>query len=309
MRHLFEDDELAAKRVEEIRRIVCSRDDVYQLGVDVPVLDFRGGYDRWSKTYDNPGNPLIHLEQTVVWSIFETITPGMALDAACGTGRHARRMAELGNQVVGVDGSPEMLEKARASLPHAVYVQADIADDVACRSLVATATRRFGRLDILVNNAGTTKVIAHADLDAATDEVWRDIFEVNVLGTWHMIRAAVPSLRSTGAGSIVNITSLAGERPVGSSIPYAVSKAGLNHLTLLLAKVLGPQIRVNAVAPGLIDTPWTASWDAIRKAVQAHAPLRRSGVPADVAEAVLGVIQSDFITGQVLTVDGGLALV
>jgi len=127
MRHLFEDDGLAAERVEEIRRIVCGRDDVYQLGIDVPILDFRSGYDRWSKTYDNPGNPLIHLEQTVVWSIFETITPGMALDAACGTGRHARRLAELGNQVVGVDGSPEMLEKARASLPHAVFHEGDLA--------------------------------------------------------------------------------------------------------------------------------------------------------------------------------------
>jgi ketoreductase RED2 len=196
-----------------------------------------------------------------------------------------------------------------ASLPNAMYVQADIADDVACRSLVAAAMLRFGRLDILVNNAGATKVIPHGDLEAATDEVWQDIFQVNVLGTWHMIRAAVPSLRGNGTGSIVNITSLAGERPVGSSIPYAVSKAGLNHLTLLLAKVLGPQIRVNAVAPGLVDTPWTASWDAIREAVQATAPLRRSGVPADVAEAVLGILRSDFITGQVLTVDGGLALV
>jgi ketoreductase RED2 len=199
-------------------------------------------------------------------------------------------------------------EAVAASLPDAMYVRADIADDSACRSLVAATVRRFGRLDVLVNNAGTTKVIAHADLDAATDEVWRDIFEVNVLGTWHMIRAAVPSLRSSGAGSIVNITSLAGERPVGSSIPYAVSKAGLNHLTLLLAKVLGPHIRVNAVAPGLIDTAWTANWHAMREAVRAQAPLRRSGIPDDVAQAVLGVVQADFITGQVLTVDGGLAL-
>jgi ketoreductase RED2 len=221
----------------------------------------------------------------------------------------ARALAKSGAAVV-VNSATSVAagEAVAASLPDAVYVQADVADDDACRSLVAAATRRFGRLDVLVNNAGTTKVIAHADLDAATDEVWREIFDVNVLGTWHMIRAAVPSLRSSGAGSIVNITSLAGERPVGSSIPYAVSKAGLNHLTLLLAKVLGPQIRVNAVAPGLIDTPWTASWEAMREAVRARAPMRRSGVPDDVADAVLGVIRSGYITGQVLTVDGGLAL-
>lgn len=222
----------------------------------------------------------------------------------------ARELAKCGVAVV-VNSATSVTagEAVAASLSGAVYVQADISDDEACRSLVAATTRRFGRLDILVNNAGTTKVIPHADLDAATDEVWRDILEVNVLGTWHMIRAAVPAMRGRGAGSIVNITSLAGERPAGSSIPYAVSKAALNHLTLLLAKVLGPQIRVNAVAPGLIDTPWTASWDAMREAVRAQAPLRRSGVPADVAEAVLGIIQSDYVTGQVLTVDGGLALV
>ncbi len=221
----------------------------------------------------------------------------------------ARALAASGVSVVVNSATSVAAGKAvAASLPDAVYEQADIADDDACRSLVAAATRRFGRLDILVNNAGTTKVIPHADLDAVTDEVWRDIFEVNVLGTWHMIRAAVPALRDSGSGSILNITSLAGERPVGSSIPYAVSKAGLNHLTLLLAKALGPQIRVNAVAPGLIDTPWTASWDAMREAVRAQAPLRRSGAPADVAGAVLGLLQSDYVTGQVLTVDGGLAL-
>jgi ketoreductase RED2 len=195
-----------------------------------------------------------------------------------------------------------------AALPDAIYVQGNVADEDACRALVAAAVDRFGRLDILVNNAATTQVIPHADLDAATDEVWREIFEVNVLGTWHMTRAAVPALRASGAGSVLNVSSIAGTRPTGSSIPYAVSKAGLNHLTLLLAKVLGPQIRVNAVAPGLVDTPWTASWDVIREYVRAQAPLRRSAVPADVADAVLGLLRADYITGQVLTVDGGLSL-
>jgi ketoreductase RED2 len=195
-----------------------------------------------------------------------------------------------------------------AALPDAIYVQGSVADEDACRALVAAAVDRFGRLDILVNNAATTQVIPHADLDAATDEVWREIFEVNVLGTWHMTRAAVPALRASGAGSVLNVSSIAGTRPTGSSIPYAVSKAGLNHLTLLLAKVLGPEIRVNAVAPSLVDTPWTASWDVIREYVRAQAPLRRSAVPADVADAILGLLRADYITGQVLTVDGGLSL-
>ena len=114
----------------------------------------------------------------------------------------ARSLAKAGaSVVVNSAASTTAGEIVAASLPDAMYVQADIANDDACRSMVAATVQRFGRLDILVNNAGTTKVIPHADLDAATDEVWRDIFEVNVLGTWHMIRAAVPALRSGSRSS------------------------------------------------------------------------------------------------------------
>jgi ketoreductase RED2 len=194
------------------------------------------------------------------------------------------------------------------SLPRASYIQADVADDAACEALVAATLEKFGRLDVLVNNAGTTELIPHADLAAATDEIWQRILTVNVLGTWHMTRASVPALRATGDGAVINVTSVAGQRPSGSSIPYAVSKAGINHLTLLLAKVLGPQIRVNAVAPGLVDTPWTQGWDEIRETVRAQAPLQRVAVPEDVAEAVMGLVLARFVTGQVLTVDGGMAL-
>jgi ketoreductase RED2 len=152
---------------------------------------------------------------------------------------------------------------------------------------VAATVEAHGRLDILVNNAGTTEVIPHHDLAAVTDEVWHRILDVNVLGTWKVTCAAVPHLEASGAGSVVNITSIAGVRPRGSSIPYAVSKAALNHMTVLLANTLGPAIRVNAVAPGLIDTPWTETWDEIRAAVRATTPLKRSGLPEDVAEATL----------------------
>jgi ketoreductase RED2 len=107
---------------------------------------------------------------------------------------------------------------------------------------------------------------------------------------------------------VVNITSIAGIRPRGSSIPYAVSKAALNHLTVLLASTLGPEIRVNAVAPGLIDTPWTETWDDIRAAVKATTPLRRSGQPEDVAIATLGLVRSTYTTGEVVLVDGGMHL-
>lgn len=127
MRHIFEDDALAATRIEEVRAIVSGEEGVYQLGLDVPIVDSRAGYERWSQTYDNAGNPLIEVEQPVVWSIFETIEPGAALDAACGSGRHTRRLLDLGYQVVGVDSSPEMLEKARASLPHAAFHHGELA--------------------------------------------------------------------------------------------------------------------------------------------------------------------------------------
>jgi ketoreductase RED2 len=128
----------------------------------------------------------------------------------------ARALASAGVSVV-VNSSTSVAagEAVAASLPDAIYVQGNITDEEACRALAAAATERFGRLDILVNNAATTTVIPHADLDAATDEVWREIFEVNVLGTWHMTRAAVPALRASGAGSVLNVSSVAGVRHPG----------------------------------------------------------------------------------------------
>jgi len=221
----------------------------------------------------------------------------------------ARHLAEAGASVViNSASSVEAGQKVAESLPKATYVQADIGDADACSALVQATLDRFGRLDVLVNNAGTTKVIAHEDLDAVTDEIWHRIFDVNVLGAWHLTRAAVPALQESGNGVVVNISSVAGQRPTGSSIPYAVSKAALNHLTLLLARALGPQIRVNAVAPGLVDTPWTAWWGARKDQVAAETPLKRYAQPADVAEAVMGLVRSGFVTGQVITVDGGHSL-
>jgi ketoreductase RED2 len=165
-----------------------------------------------------------------------------------------------------------------------------------------------GRLDILVNNAGTTAVIPHDDLEGASPDVWRRIFDTNVIGPWQLTVAAVPHLRASGHGQVVNVSSLAGERPVGSSIPYACSKAALSHMTRLLANTLGPAVRVNAVAPGLVDTPWTADWDLVREFVRAQAPMQRSATPSDVAEVIIGLARSTYMTGQVVLVDGGLSL-
>jgi ketoreductase RED2 len=199
-------------------------------------------------------------------------------------------------------------EAVAGELPDAIYVKGDISEVEDCARLVRAAEDRWGRLDILVNNAGTTQLIPHHDLDAAGPDVWRRILEVNVLGTWQMTTAAMPALRRSGAGAVVNVSSIAGVRCTGSSIPYAVSKAAINHMTALLANVTGPEVRINAVAPGLVDTPWTADWDAARQHVSATAPLRRTAQPEDVAEVCLSFVLNRHVTGQVLVVDGGMLL-
>lgn len=221
----------------------------------------------------------------------------------------ARQFAAAGaSVVVNSRSNPEAGERIAAELEGAIHVQADVTSEDDVARLVATTLEAFGRLDVLVNNAGTTEVIAHHHLERADLSVWRRIFDVNVFGTWALSVAAMDALRSS-RGSIVNLSSIAGLRPTGSSIPYAASKAALNHMTLLLAKVVGPEVRVNAVAPGLIDTPWTQDWDDIRAFVGAVAPLRRSGTPDDVAVLVLALATSPYVTGQIVAVDGGLSIV
>lgn len=221
----------------------------------------------------------------------------------------ARRFAALGaTVVVNSSTSVDAGRALAAELNGATYVQADVADEADASRLVDEVVAAHGRLDALVNNAGTTAVIPHGDLEAASPDVWRRIFDTNVIGTWQLTVAAVPHLRASGNGQVLNVSSLAGERPVGSSIPYACSKAALSHMTRLLANALGPDVRVNAVAPGLVDTPWTADWDAVRGFVRAQAPMQRSATPGDVAEVILGLARSTYVTGQVVLVDGGLSL-
>lgn len=221
----------------------------------------------------------------------------------------ARRLAAEGaTVVVNSARSVDAGEALAASLPGASYVQADVGDADDCARLVDTTVERHGGLHVLVNNAGVTEVIAHHDLEAATPEVFRRIFDVNVIGTWQLTRLAMPHLVASGDGSVVNITSIAGVRPTGSSIPYAASKAALNHLTQLLANVVGPQVRVNAVAPGLIRTPWTEGWGPLHDAMAQRAPLGRSGEPDDIAEVVADVAAARYLTGSVVVVDGGFTL-
>ena len=190
----------------------------------------------------------------------------------------------------------------------ASYVRADVSAAEERAHLIDAVIERHGRLDVLVNNAGVTEVIAHHDLDAVTDELFRRILEVNVIGTFELTKLALPHLRATGDAAVVNITSIAGIRQLGSSVPYAVSKAALNHLTELLANVTGPEVRVNAVAPGLVRTPWTQDWGPLHDAMATRAPLGRSAEPGDVAEVVVDVAAARYLTGQIVVVDGGMTL-
>jgi ketoreductase RED2 len=222
-----------------------------------------------------------------------------------------RRLVSEGHRVVvnsvrSVDAGAALVDELGEDVAH--YVQGDVAVEADAKRLVSETIDRFGRMDVLVNNAGTTQVIPHSDLETATPDVFRRLYDVNVIGTWQLTVAAMPHLRATGAGCVVNVSSLAGVRPTGSSIPYAVSKAALNHMTRLLANVVGPEVRVNAVAPGLVDTPWTADWHDVRAAVHAMTPLKASAQPDDVVELVLALVRSRYVTGEIWVVDGGLQL-
>jgi ketoreductase RED2 len=221
-----------------------------------------------------------------------------------------RRLYSLGASVVVNSASSVAAgEKLAEELgSNAIYVQADISDKASGERLLASALARFGKLDILVNNAGWTTVVPHHDLDALSDDIFTRTFDVNVKGTWWLTKAAMPYLKKSDDGNIINITSIAGVRPMGSSIAYSMTKAALNHLTLLLAKSCGP-VRVNAVAPGLVATPWTRDWQAQHDSVKATAPLMRSATPDDCVEAALGLLRTRYATGQILIVDGGLTLV
>ncbi|MFT3801287.1 MAG: SDR family oxidoreductase [Burkholderiaceae bacterium] len=226
----------------------------------------------------------------------------------------ARRLSRDGYAVIlhsrrSVDAGLALMRE----LGHAAYVQADLAEDAERTRLIREAVARWGRLDVLVNNAGISRVIPHADLAAASPAVWRELHEVNVIAPFHLISEAAPALRETArAGDrpacVVNISSHAGVRPKGASIPYAATKAALNHVTRLLALSLAPDIRVNAVAPGLVDTPLTANWTQAQQLWRERAPMRRAADPDDVAQAVSMLIGSDYLTGEILLCDGGLNL-
>jgi NAD(P)-dependent dehydrogenase (short-subunit alcohol dehydrogenase family) len=209
----------------------------------------------------------------------------------------------------------------RSAGGEAVVVQGDVSRDEDCRRIVAAAAS-WGRLDTLINNAGTTKHMPHDNLDGLSAEDFQRLFAVNTIGPFQMVRAARSLLEagakaSSRASAVVNVSSLAGISGIGSSVAYAASKGALNTITLSLARALAPLIRVNAVCPGYIDTPWFTKGRGVegaakvRDAVVAKVPLKRASTAEDVAGLVcfLATPPSSNMTGEVVRIDAGLHLI
>ncbi|HEY8477303.1 MAG TPA: glucose 1-dehydrogenase [Chloroflexota bacterium] len=189
----------------------------------------------------------------------------------------------------------------------ATAVRADVGRTDEAEALVERTVAELGRLDVLVNNAGTTEFVDFRDLDRITEAMWDRILDVNVKAIFFLSRAAAGAMRRRGGGSIVNITSISGLRAGGSSIPYSVSKAASTMLTKCLAIALAPEVRVNAVAPGLMDTRWGRAWgEAHLESYAAEAHLRRLPTLDDIAAAVVFVAKNESMTGQTVVVDGGV---
>jgi 3-oxoacyl-[acyl-carrier protein] reductase len=197
----------------------------------------------------------------------------------------------------------------------ALLVQANIAVDADCRRMADAALEKWGRIDGLVNNAGTTKVaFDHADLNALQAQDFHDIYAVNVIGSFQMIRAVEPAMRKQGHGAIVNVSSIAGVMGTGTSVAYAASKGALNTMTLSLARVLGPQIRVNAVCPGFVETRWLQGalgerYETQRAKVAERNPLQKTSTPEDISRAIVWLLEgADLVTGEFIIIDGGAHL-
>jgi 3-oxoacyl-[acyl-carrier protein] reductase len=193
-----------------------------------------------------------------------------------------------------------------------IALQGDVAQDADCRRVAKAVLDKWGRLDALVNSAGTTKFVAHADLEGLSSDDILGIFRINFVGPFQMIRACAPALKEA-RGCVVNISSVASLLGTGSSIAYAASKAALDTMTFSLARALGPEIRLNIVAPGYVRTPWQiaahgaeGAADLERKFAE-RAPLKAAAEPQDAADAIVWLIEgARRVTGEIIYVDGGM---
>ena len=188
----------------------------------------------------------------------------------------------------------------------AIPYEADVSSDAQVTAMFEFCRREFGRLDVLVNNAGMTHFVEHTDLAAMSEDKWDRILAVNLKGPFFTSRAAIPLMQESGAGAIVNVASVAGLAGAGSSIAYAASKGGLITLTKSLARAFAPQIRVNAVCPGVILSRWLADHPEMIDSAIKVTPLKRASEPNDIADAIVFLAcDAHMMTGQALTIDGG----
>lgn len=240
--------------------------------------------------------------------------------SAVGVGRAtALELAKRGaNVVINYSRSEAEAKEAVAQVEalgvRALLVRADVSQDAEVRAMVAQAAEAFGSVDVLVNNAATTAFVNFADLEGMKEEHWDRLLAVNLKGPFFCSRAVAGPMKQVGQGAIVNVASIAGIRAVGSSIAYAASKAGLINMTVALARVLAPEVRVNCVAPGFIDTRWLREglgevYEPAKQRTAQQTPLGHVASPEDVAQVILSLITgADFVTGQTIVVDGGNAI-
>jgi 3-oxoacyl-[acyl-carrier protein] reductase len=192
-------------------------------------------------------------------------------------------------------------------------VRGDVARDEDCCAIAEAALDRWGRIDALVNNAGITKFASAARLDALDASDFHRIYDVNVVGAYQMTRACVPAMRAAGGGAVVNVSSIAGTHGAGSSLAYVASKGALNAMTLGLARALAPQIRVNAVCPGAIETRWHRAryaadedYARFKRSYEDSVPLGLMATADDVAEAIVWLVDgARVVTGELLMLDSG----
>ncbi len=203
-------------------------------------------------------------------------------------------------------------EECRSLGGEAILCQADVSVDEDCRRMAASALEQWGRIDGLVNNAATSVIVPHYDLEGLSSEDFRRVLDVNVVGAFQMVRAVTPAMQEQGRGAIVNVSSGSGFSGSGSSIAYAASKAALNVMTYSLARALAPEIRVNAVCPGVMQTRWwreglgEENYQGFIDRYAASAPLGAAGTPETVSEPVVWLLEgADHVTGETILVDAG----
>mgnify|MGYP002639814097 CR=1 FL=1 len=241
---------------------------------------------------------------------------GLVTGASSGIGRSAAlALAKAGYDVVinysrNEPGANETSAAAQAEGASTLVYRCDVAEDAEVKAMLAATKERFGRLDALINNAGITVDTPPKAMDDLSVEDWNRVFSVNVLSIFLVTRAAAPMLKESH-GAIVNTNSVAGLRPALQPLPYAASKAAVANLTKTLATTLGPEIRVNGVAPGWMEGEWMEralgdNYEGLMSRRAKYTPLERCVTPDDVAESMMSLITGNrFVTGEIITVDGG----